>query len=47
MTDTEKNLREKLVLREKKREQKRLNNLLQYDDYLNDHQMKINQLSIK
>lgn len=47
MTDTEKNLREKLVLREKKREQKRLNNLLQYDDYLNDHQMKLNQLRIK
>lgn len=47
MTDTEKNLREKIKIREKKREQKRLNNLMQYDDYLNEHQMRLNQLTIK
>lgn len=46
LTDKEKNYYEKINLREKRKEQKRINNLQQYDTYLNNHQLKMNTLKI-
>lgn len=46
MTDQEKNYYEKLREREIKREHKRINNMQRYDEYLGNHQMKLNQLKL-
>lgn len=46
LTDKEKNVYEKINSREKKKEQKRVNNLQQYDNYLNNHQLKMNTFKI-
>lgn len=46
LTDKEKNYYERINLKEKRKEQKRINNLQQYDTYLNNHQLKMNTLKI-
>lgn len=46
LTDKEKNFYEKVSVREKKKEQKRVNTLLDHDNYLSNHQIKMNTLKI-
>ena len=46
LTDKEKQYYEKMNIREKKKELQRINNLQQFDNYLNNHQIQINTLKI-
>ena len=47
MTDNEKMYYEKLSLMNDKKEQKRIANLQKYDNYLDNHNASISQLSIR